>query len=175
MESPEIRSFFVPQYNKTCDYMYVRNFLGDKECQEVIKFFDKHGRDHIADMASPDTYNALFQNRVVWYTGIPDDQKSKLIMKDCKYRIIEYIKQLYKLSYIHSDGIMINIWPANCGGMAPHFDNQNFDDKEYHTPWREYSAVIYLNDDYEGGEFYFAKSGWFVDGVMRGMWRRSSR
>jgi hypothetical protein len=39
--------------------------------------------------------------------------------------------------------------------MPSHADNANPDGSLHTMAYRDFSAVVYLNDDYRGGEFYF--------------------
>jgi predicted 2-oxoglutarate/Fe(II)-dependent dioxygenase YbiX len=44
--------------------------------------------------------------------------------------------------------------------MPPHRDDRHPNPEDPHnTPWRFLASVIYLNDDYEGGEIYFPDQG----------------
>jgi hypothetical protein len=38
--------------------------------------------------------------------------------------------------------------------MEPHADNANPDGRHHRMHWRQFGSIIYLNDDYEGGELY---------------------
>jgi len=45
-------------------------------------------------------------------------------------------------------------WPAGIH-MPPHAYNANSDGSRHAMAHREFSGIVYLNDDYRGGEFYF--------------------
>ena len=40
--------------------------------------------------------------------------------------------------------------------MPPHADDRHMDGTPNDMPWRQCAAVVYLNDDYAGGEFIFS-------------------
>lgn len=42
---------------------------------------------------------------------------------------------------------------------VPHVDTDNYDDNVYAFPQNKYSAVLYLNEDFQGGELYFPQHG----------------
>ena len=59
-------------------------------------------------------------------------------------------------SQLWAETVNIVRWPAGYD-MQPHIDNQNNDGSSNGMPQRTFSSVVYLNDDYEGGEIYFPK------------------
>ncbi|MFM0069328.1 2OG-Fe(II) oxygenase [Paraburkholderia aspalathi] len=45
--------------------------------------------------------------------------------------------------------------------LLPHADSQNPDGSYHPYHYREYASLLYLNDDYEGGNIYFPKENFF--------------
>lgn len=41
----------------------------------------------------------------------------------------------------------------------PHADAENHDGSPHPYPWRAFASIIYLNDEYEGGQIYFPTKG----------------
>ncbi len=77
-------------------------------------------------------------------------------MNGTRYRIIDELRSFYGEPQLYSDTIQIVRW--NKGqSMPPHADNANPDGSEHVTPWRAYASVVYLNDDYEGGDIFFPR------------------
>jgi hypothetical protein len=68
---------------------------------------------------------------------------------------LERLREFYRLSSpIYPDLLQITRWPAELF-MPAHVDNATSDGSYCPTHYRRYSCVIYLNDDYEGGEVFF--------------------
>jgi len=65
------------------------------------------------------------------------------------------ITDFYRLTEpIYPDLLQIMSWPAGIH-MPPHADNANPDGSPHAMAHRDFSGIVYLNDDYRGGEFYF--------------------
>lgn len=59
---------------------------------------------------------------------------------------------------LFSDLINYARWPPGYE-LQPHADSENPDDVPHAYPWRDFATVIYLNDDYGGGEIHFPNLG----------------
>ena len=70
-------------------------------------------------------------------------------------RATAMLGEFYALtSPLWTDTVQLNVWEkGSC--LPPHTDNSNPDGSSHSTPWRDFSSIVYLNDDYEGGELYF--------------------
>jgi predicted 2-oxoglutarate/Fe(II)-dependent dioxygenase YbiX len=55
---------------------------------------------------------------------------------------------------VYPDTMQIVKWEQG-SFQPPHADNAEPDGTPNYTPWRLYSGLLYLNDDYEGGQTYF--------------------
>lgn len=55
---------------------------------------------------------------------------------------------------VYADTVQLVLWQAGIH-MPPHADNANPDGSPHGMAWRNFSSIVYLNDDYEGGELYF--------------------
>src|SRR5262249_50768324 len=77
------------------------------------------------------------------------------IMRQAQGRIVERLKGFYGLTApVYSDTVQIVQWP-NGMFMRPHADRANPDGSPHGMPYRDFASIVYLNDDYEGGELYF--------------------
>ena len=64
------------------------------------------------------------------------------------------VAKFFEEPVIYCDGIQTVVWDGPA--MPVHQDDRHPDPNEPHgTPWRFLASVIYLNDDYEGGEYIF--------------------
>lgn len=55
---------------------------------------------------------------------------------------------------LHSDLMNYARWPPGYE-LLPHADSENPNGAPHPYPWRDLAVVLYLNDNYEGGEIYF--------------------
>jgi predicted 2-oxoglutarate/Fe(II)-dependent dioxygenase YbiX len=79
-------------------------------------------------------------------------------MQQSRFRIIEMVARFFdEAAPLHSDTIQLVKWFEGQEHSA-HADNAHPDGAPHNTPWRDYGSVVYLNDDYEGGEFFFQRS-----------------
>ena len=123
------------------------NFLPPEECLYLIKYFKK----------SPKRYakHGFWDGRVVDLYSITD-LKVRKIVEDLHARICGYTCKYYGEDYIYVDYSNLVYWGPN-NILTPHCDNMDKDDpqREHDTPHRTYSAVLCLNEDYEGGHTIF--------------------
>ncbi len=123
------------------------NFLPPEECLYLIKYFKK----------SPKRYakQSFWDGRVVDLHSITD-LKVRKIVEDLHARICGYTCKYYGEDYIYTDYSNLVYWgPDN--ELVPHCDNRHTHDpnQKHDTPHRTYSAVLCLNEDYEGGHTIF--------------------
>lgn len=128
-------------------------FLPPEPCAALVDFFKRNISALAAENASP-----AFSNRQINYGRIPNDQPIKNLMNQCRWRIADVIREAYGVRQVYPDYTDLVFWPPG-DGMVVHADNANDDGSPNLFAWRTYSAVLYLNDDYEGGSTYFPRLG----------------
>jgi predicted 2-oxoglutarate/Fe(II)-dependent dioxygenase YbiX len=92
-----------------------------------------------------------------------DDETIRAIFRDTRDRILDQVSSLLAGHLgpqlpLHSDLINFARWPAGYE-LQPHADSENPGGVPHPYPWRDFATVIYLNDDYEGGEIHFPNLG----------------
>lgn len=131
------------------DIVEYKNFLTGEECEEIIKLFNEN--------TSLWQQSCFYKSDVIDPGSALQESSSKLITKEYLNSIIQRIKILgdevsgKKLINLTFSG---HRWHP--GSFASkHSDNTELDG----TPnaWRDnkYATLIYLNEDYEGGELVF--------------------
>lgn len=135
------------------DYICVQNFLDQETCQRLIEYFDKAIGTKKAVNVNP-----RFNDRVIYYEGTTDHE-IKAIMKRVHEDVAKILAKFYKLedSPIYPEATHLVKWPTG-SSLGHHADNAyDPDGSPNYVYWRTHSAVVYLNHDFTGGEFYFKK------------------
>lgn len=140
---------------ESTDFICRPNFLSAAHCRQLIDCFERN-RDRLFRNPQGDPF---WDNRYLWITSLPEtEREAKRIMQDARFRAIRELQAFYREPEIHSDTVQLVKWSPG-HSMPPHADNCNPDGSPHALPWRDYSSVIFLNDDYAGGEFYFPGLG----------------
>lgn len=88
----------------------------------------------------------------------PNDMKVLNLLIDIRKRIKAKILEEYKLDKIYADSLNIIKWPH--GYVQPaHSDYENYGGEPHIYNWRQIGCVLYLNDNFEGGEIHFPQHG----------------
>lgn len=127
----------------------IQDFLPPPACSDLVVFFKANIGKLAADNASP-----AFSNRQINYGRIPNDAPIKNLINQCRWKIADVIREAYDARRVYPDYTDLVFWPSG-KGMEVHADNVFADGSPNLFAWRTYSAVLYLNDDYEGGTTYF--------------------
>ncbi len=135
-----------------CDFLVVNELLTDEECETLCRIFCEL-EDRTFKSRDIDPY---WNDRFIWHADIAAARPAAgSIMSRALGRAITRIRAFYKLTApIYPDLLQIVRW---CTGvsMPPHADNANPDGSLHKMAYRDLAGIMYLNDDYEGGELYF--------------------
>jgi hypothetical protein len=98
----------------------------------------------------------FWDGRFIWHSDVSKAYGELADhMRTAQRRAAALITELYRLTQpIYPDLLQIMSWPVGIH-MPPHADNANPDGSLHAMAYRDFSGVVYLNDDYQGGEFYF--------------------
>jgi hypothetical protein len=99
--------------------------------------------------------SGFWDGRVLYPEIFRQNKEILEMFKDVGERIKKTIEELYLLeNEIYHDTIHIVRW---FDGMEqpPHADAANADGSNHPLEWRDFGAIIYLNDDYSGGHTYY--------------------
>jgi hypothetical protein len=135
-----------------CDFAVVDNLLSPAECESLCRAFEEMS-DRIFTSSEIDPY---WNNRFIWFADVaaarPADGE---IMIDAQRAAIALVREFYQITApLYADLLQLVQWEAGMF-MRPHADNANPDGSTHDMAHRDLSGIVYLNDDYEGGELYF--------------------
>jgi predicted 2-oxoglutarate/Fe(II)-dependent dioxygenase YbiX len=97
-----------------------------------------------------------WKSRVAHAAGLNDPKLSEKLI-DIRKRVGADITEAFALTEpIYADTLQIVRWPEGFE-QQPHADSENPNGVPHEFHWRRYASLIYLNDDFEGGQIYFPK------------------
>ncbi len=115
--------------------LVVENFLQPRACEEIVRLMEEMNPTKTDDEWNERAYY------VPWPEELRETIKYGIIAELVKYAGLKNEPKIYNLSCVE--------W-AEGHSMDPHRD-----DADGRYPERQWAAVIYLNEDYEGGESYW--------------------
>jgi hypothetical protein len=125
------------------------NFLSHRLCDEIVMWFKTEPK-----VAS--NIQSFFNGRQINYENISNDRIKKIVNM-FRYETSKEIEKLFSVK-AYPDYTDIVYW-ASGSGMLVHSDNSDQDGNPNYCAWREFSGVLYLNDDYQGGNTFFPDHG----------------
>lgn len=135
-----------------CDFAVIDDLLSDAECEGLCTAF----HDLSDRLFRSDDIDPYWNNRFIWFADIaaarPADAE---IMISAQRTAIELMRQFYQIvAPLYADMLQIVKWGSGMF-MRPHADNANPDGSTHQMAHRDFAGILYLNDDYDGGELYF--------------------
>ena len=130
--------------------LVLENFLDGKICDRLCETF----RDLSTRIVNhvPGFWNGRF----LWHSDMrkPYGELADH-MRIAQRLATDRVTEFYRLTQpIYPDLLQIMSWPVGIH-MPPHADNANPDGSPHAMAHRDFAGIVYLNDDYRGGEFYF--------------------
>lgn len=134
------------------DFVCVPNFLSPKQCKLLIDT----SRDLSNLQAVKGVKDQYWSGRVLYITDILKNRpEAAEVMRQAQIGVTEKLREFYELKApVYADTVHIVQWKEGLF-MQPHADRANPDGSPHDFPYRDFASIIYLNDDYDGGEVYF--------------------
>lgn len=137
--------------NKTqdCKVRIIENIASKDECEKIVKYVEEA---NLWEMANHD----FWHNRVVNARTIAQHNKEIAeLLVDIRERMKQQItKQLGLQQDIFPDLLQVVKWPAGLS-QPQHADACNLDGSDNQLSWRDFGSIVYLNDNFEGGETFY--------------------
>jgi 2-oxoglutarate-Fe(II)-dependent oxygenase superfamily protein len=135
-----------------CDFVCAEDVMSANDCGHVIAAFDALSQRVVKD----DPVDPYWSGRYLWAADMVDAHPEAVrMMREATDRARSLVERFYALQApLYNDIFQLVQWPAGLS-MRPHADRANPDGSRHGMPYRHYAGILYLNDDYEGGELYF--------------------
>lgn len=130
----------------------VHNFLSDEDCDKLVEYAASSTDKFEASMYDTDFWN----KRTLNASTMPEDLK--ILMRDTCYRMTKELERVSNSGPLYPDLLQIVRWMKGYE-LFPHADKEEPDGRPHPFPWRDFAALVYLNDDYVGGETHFPNKG----------------
>ena len=149
--SPRTRRIASATDARGLDFVCAQEVMSAADCALVVAAFDA-SRDAIV---GDDPVDAYWSGRYVWAADMIASQPDAVgRMRDASERARMLVERFYGLrAPLHNDICQLVQWPVGTS-MRPHADGSNPDGSPHGMAYRRYAGILYLNDDYDGGELY---------------------
>lgn len=150
------------------DIIVVHDFISDEENNKIIEYQKHLDKNNLWDAG-----NIKVDTRRQWadrYLGVASLSRKDIgfgseydfemlnLLVDIRKRIKSRILETYNIDRIYADSLNLIKWPH--GYVQPaHADDENFGGEPHIYNWRQIGCVLYLNDDFDGGEIHFPQHG----------------
>ncbi len=158
--SAETVTYMPAAHDGALDFLCVPEFLSATECALLTQVATRlSGQHNDAGIADP-----YWRGRILFVADVfAAHEAAGVLMRRAQDRITQQLGDFYQLTApIYADTVQLVQWPAGMF-MQPHADRANPDGRAHGFPHRDFASLVYLNDDYEGGELYFPR----LDLVLR--------
>lgn len=142
----------APGAGAPADFIFVPNFLSAAECKMLCETaHNLASRQHVEDIKE-----AYWQGRLLFFADVAAaEPKAAAIMREAQNHITERLEKYYELTApVYADTVQLVQWRDGMF-MPPHSDRANPDGSPHGMPYRDFGSIVYLNEDYGGGELYF--------------------
>lgn len=142
-------TYYIPE-----KYPFVQeDFLDHSICDEIVEYIDSH-----LDLFDAKTNDVgYWAKRVIRVRDIPDTT-IKLAAVNVTTMVSAQVHRLLPESetrILVPDTLDLVRWIKGYE-LFPHADKENPPGGEPHPfPWRDFASIIYLNDDFDGGQIYW--------------------
>jgi predicted 2-oxoglutarate/Fe(II)-dependent dioxygenase YbiX len=133
----------------------------DNKVMYITECIDREHLDQILEGASKANNKTDFPHFYrTGFSAVQDKPLVKYINSNIKDALSEFLNlsNLDISDYISYDRYFVSTWKLN-KSLAPHRDTVKYDESYTQTPRSSINSLVYLTDDYDGGEIIFPELG----------------
>lgn len=127
------------------------NFLPDEDCDLLVEWFSN------AEKLPTNGAQSFFNGRQIDYGHLENGTLIKKIVNAFNFDATELVRRTFNMK-VYPDYTDLVLWEPG-SGMVVHADNCDQEGKPNYCAWRQFSGVLYLNDNFMGGETFFPDHG----------------
>lgn len=134
--------------------LIIENFLN----QDELNFLLQYSQDSQELYDSHQSSYKFWNKRCIYFHSISNKKVQNLVFESTtKMRDIIKSNNIICTDFLYAEYPQFVKWESGWQ-LTPHCDNCEPDGITPNaTPWRSHGGVIYLNDDFEGGEIFYPK------------------
>ena len=132
--------------------LVIENFLS-QENLAIIKSFIDNNQSAWPSLAS----NNFWAGRSLDHYNILDRTVQDIMLTSMN-QITKVVEQHSGFEKLYSDLLQIVRWPSGYE-LHPHADGENPNEQPHPFSWRLFGSVLYINNDYQGGEIHYPHLG----------------
>ena len=128
--------------------MVIDNFISEEDIKIINSWLAENGDQLFERSKTADSY---WNQRAIYYGWMPEDIQKILV---------DAVLRMKSLIEIHDGPVFAEYpqfirWQAGASLDPPHADCVNPDGTPNASPWRSHGAVMYFNEEFEGGELFY--------------------
>jgi len=130
------------------------SFLTEAETT-VLRDFSEQNHDAF-EQSSGHIADPRWSNKVAYLNTIQHcNENIYRLMMTLGNRLKSYMLEIQPTVTCYVEKWQFSKWSTGDQLDPPHADNCELDGSDNKSPWRNYGFVLYLNDDFEGGELFY--------------------
>ncbi len=152
--SPEECKFLIEYYHRSSKRVS-KNTFRKVNYKRLLSEYNRPSKEDLFKQEMREQSDKFWDNRTVPFDDV-NSNEIRTLVESLHYRIICATCRYYNEEYLYPDYSNVVYWgPDN--ELTPHCDNMHINNPtlEHNTAQRDYSAVLCLNEDYEGGHTIF--------------------
>lgn len=164
MREPATRTITCAADAVGLDFLVIDDFLRPHECNHLASIYRASEGEYETWHTEP-----FWKGRLLGYRDVKDRAAVATVMgvlsrAQCE---VQDFYEHYPQRPLYPDVLHVVGWPTGWE-MPTHADNAHESGEPHALAWRDYSGVLYLNDDFEGGGLYLPKQDILIQ-PRRGM------